>query len=126
VLGGDEHRWEEEPQEVRRACTVGLLYAAQSPTDLLPLLHRRPLCRRASSPAARGPPREQDGKWEAERGELRFSAPSQPNGSSQQDFRVLLRGIRFGRPFGTDSAPAGHGAGAEAVPKAPSVVMHST
>jgi hypothetical protein len=77
-------------------------------------------------PVARGPPRAEDGKWEAERGGLRFSALSRPNGSSQQDFRDLLRGIRFGRPFGTDSAPAGHGAGAEAVPKAPSVVMHST
>jgi hypothetical protein len=42
VLGGDEHRREEEPQEVRRACTAHLLYAVQSPTGLLALLRRRP------------------------------------------------------------------------------------
>jgi hypothetical protein len=31
----DEHRREEEPQEVRRACTGGLLYAAQPPVGRL-------------------------------------------------------------------------------------------
>jgi hypothetical protein len=34
--------------------------------------------------------------------------------------RKLPCGSGFGRPFGTDSAPAGHGAGAESVPNTPS------
>jgi hypothetical protein len=171
----DEHRREEEPQEVRRACTggllyaaqppVGRLYAAQSPIGLLPLRraaagqppgstsaavglsHPAPptpsICISPALPpplplpamhaacflSPAGRPRAPEGRgWKVGGGAggLRFSALSRPNGSSQQDFRELLRGIRFGRPFGTDSAPAGHGAGAEAVPKAPSVVMHST
>jgi hypothetical protein len=56
---------------------------------------------------------------QTEPGEPRFLAPGRTNDSRERKMRKLPCGSGFGRPFGTDSAPAGHGAGAESVPNTP-------